>query len=217
MKMCKKILLKLILLEIIDGDGHLTKQKYASIVQSELQRAFTFPTKAEIEVIRMQDFKKGEFGYNPRSKRGKQDNLMLANRAKIYNSHLTVAYEMNYKEKTYHIIISNTFKKVPDEELTNKFTMADDESLKKIPSKSLEPKDFNVKNKLIIWNCRVMRSDGKILIPKKPGYAILFDNYDTLSSLITDVKRVIDKDAGDGFDDAQPIDPVPTSPEYQKI
>jgi hypothetical protein len=176
-----------------------------------------FPSKAEIDVLVIRDIKKGEFGYTPRSKRDKAGHASIANRAKIYNSDLCVIYELFYKEKTYQVNICNLFKKVPDEELTNKFTMTDDETLKKIASKSLEPKDFNVKNKLVIWSCNVKRDDGKVLIPKKQGYAILFDNYDTLSSLIADVKRVIDKDAGEDFTDVAPPKPVPVEPEFQTI
>jgi hypothetical protein len=211
------ILLKTLLQEIIDGDGYLTKQKFASIIQSELQKEFTFPSKAEIEVLILRDMKKGEFGYIPRSKRDKYGHAMITARAKIYNSDLGVVYAMNYKNKTYHINICNTFKKVPDKELTNKFTMADDETLKRIPSKSLEPRDFNTKNELIIWMCNVKTVDNKILIPKKPGYAIYFDKYDTLKDLIADVKRVIDIDAGNDFNDINPTQPTPITPEFQKI
>jgi hypothetical protein len=209
------IKLKTLLQEVIDGDGYLTKQKYATIIQSELQKAFMYPSKAEIDIIKMMDTKKGEFGYTPRSKRDKHSHAMVANRAKIDNSNLGVVYEMEYKEKIYRINIWNTFKKVPDEELTNKFTMADDEMLKKIPSKSLEPKDFNIKNKLIIWQCSVTRDDGKILSPKNPGYAILFDKYDTLNNLIEDVKTVIDKDSGNDFNDSIPTEPI--EPELQRV
>lgn len=211
------IKLKTLLQEVIDGDGYLTKQKFASVVQSELQKAFTFPSKAEITVLVMRDMKKGEFGYTPRSKRDKHNHALVSGRAKIYNSSLGVVYELIYKEKTYHVNICNVFKKVPDEELTNKFTMVDDETLKKIPSKSLEPKDFNVKNKLVIWDCSVKKDDGTILIPKKPGYAILFDEYDSLQSLIIDVKRVIDKDAGDDFNNNRPPQPTPVEPEFQTV
>ena len=211
------IKLKSLLQEIIDGDGYLTKQKYASIIKSQLEKAFMYPSKAEVDILLVRDIKKGEFGYNPRSNRDKSGHMSIANRAKIYNSDLGVVYEMNYKEKTYQINICNVFKKVPDEELTNKFTMADDEALKQMPSKSLEPKDFNTKSKLIIWSCNVKRDDGKVLIPKKPGYAILFDKYDTLSSLIADVKSVIDKDAGEDFNDAIPTTPVPVEPQLQTV
>lgn len=211
------IKLKSLLQEIIDGDGYLTKQKYASIIKSQLEKAFMYPSKAEVDILLVRDIKKGEFGYNPQSKRDKSGHMSIANRAKIYNSDLGVVYEMNYKEKTYQINICNVFKKVPDEELTNKFTMVDDEALKQMPSKSLEPKDFNTKSKLIIWSCNVKREDGKVLIPKKPGYAILFDKYDTLSSLIADVKSVIDKDAGEDFNDAIPTTPVPVEPQLQTV
>ena len=211
------IKLRTLLQEIIDGDGYLTKQKFASIIQSELQKAFMFPSKAEIDVLVMRDMKKGEMGYTPRSKRDKHGAALVSGRAKIYNSDLGIVYELNYKEKIYHINICNVFKKVPDEELTNKFTMADDEMLKKIHSKSLEPNDFNIKNKLVICSCNVKRDNGRILIPKKPGYAILFDNYDTLQNLIADVKNVIDKDAGEDFNDSVPTDPVPTYPALQTV
>lgn len=211
------IKLKILLQEIVDGDGYLTKQKFASVIKNELQKSFMYPSKAEIDILLVRDMKKGEFGYTPRSKRDKDGHALVASRAKIHNSDLGVVYEMSYKEKIYQINICNVFKKVPDEELTNKFTMADDETLKKIPSKSLEPRDFNIKNKLIIWLCNVKTDGGKILIPKKPGYAILFDNYDTLQDLIADVKRVIDKDAGNDFNDSIPTQPVPVEPRFQTV
>ncbi len=208
------IKLRDILNEVIDGQGYMTKEKFGSIILSQLQKEF--PKFAEIELVLV--YNGQEFKYNKRrGMRYNRDIQNLANRNQIYNSSLMAAYMIDYNNKEYEVRISNTFKKVPDEELTNKFTMADDETLKKIPFKSLEPKDLNNVSPLLIWNVRVVGEDEegkeKILIPKKPGYAILFDQYKTLNESIKDIKKVIEEDSG--FGETPLIPPIPSTPQFQ--
>lgn len=200
------IKLKTLLREAVEGHGYFTKEKYGSIILGELKKAF--PKFAEIELAGL--YNGQEFKYEKR--RGMRHNnsmKSLADRCAIHNSDLMAIYRIDYNDKEYETRIINTFKKVPESELTNKFTMADDEYLKKMPFKSLEPKDLNRKSPLMEWRCKVKRTeDDKVLIPKKQGYAILFDDYDTLQEVIDDVKKVIDKDSGFGGNDMG----VPTGP-----
>ena len=185
--------LKQLLIEVADGRGHLTKEKFGSIVLSELQKIF--PGFAHIKLIDSLDFQ--------------QDKDPVFKRADVLNSTLMAIYLLEYNDYEYEVRIHNTFKKVPDAELTNKFTWADDDALRKMDYQSLEPKDLNHPNLLMAFKCRVKRTDDdKILIPKKEGYAILFDDYKTLNEAITDVKRVIEKDSGFGGVDKKPELPV---------
>jgi hypothetical protein len=79
--------------------------------------------------------------------------------------------------------------------------------------KSLDIKDLNRPSPLMIFKCRVVRDDDKVLIPKRTGYAILFDDYKTLKEVVTDVKRVIEKDSGFG---SSPVIPgIPKIPDMQ--
>jgi len=205
------IKLKSLISEIVDGRGYFTKEKFGSIVLAELQRAF--PGFAHIELVSVydgQEFKQEK----RRGMRHNRDMKSLSDRNAIYNSVLMGVYSIEYNDKEYEVRIVNTFKKVPDEELSNRFTMADDEYLKKMAFKSLEPKDLNKSSGLMRWQCNVKRDDKKVLIPKKTGYAILFDDYKTLKDAVDDVKKVIEKDSGFGGDSNKPTN-VPVTPNMQ--
>lgn len=194
--------------EVVDGHNYFTKEKFGTIILSELQKEF--PSFAIIKLIAV--FNGQEFKHNKRREmRHNRDQKSLADRSAIYNSNLWAVFSIEYNDKEYEVRIVNTFKKVPDRELTDKFTMADDEFLKRMPFKSLEPKDLNVTSDLMVWKCSVKREDGTSLIPKKTGYAILFDEYKNLREIISDVKKVIDKDSGFGGD--EPLIPdLPKTP-----
>ena len=201
------IKLKLLLNEVVEGYGYMTKEKFGSVILAELKHIF--PSFVSIELLLVyngQEFKNEK----RRGMRYNRDRKSLADRSSIYNSDLMAAFLIEYDNKEYEVRITNTFKKVPDEELTNKFTMADDEYLKKMPFKSLEPKDLNQPSPLMLWKCRVKRDDDKVLIPKKQGYAILFDEYKTLKEVISDVKKVIQDDSGFGTNFQLP--PIPSTP-----
>mgnify|MGYP003403014178 FL=1 len=184
-----------ILSEIVIGDGYMTKGKFGSIVLSEVKKKF--PSYANIEIQKSFDYiKEKSFP-----------------RANINNSYLGVWVSIEVNDKSYICIIINKFKKVPDEELTNKFTMADDEFLRKMSISSLEPKDFNIVNKLSEWDYNLKTEDGKILIPKNPGYAVLFSHGKTLNECIVEIKKAIDKDGGFGESPVVPND-LPVEPAY---
>ena len=176
------IKLKNLITEIVDGRGYFSVEKFGSVILSELKKEF--PRFVEIELLSSID-----------TQREKHKAYF---RSDTYNSDLMAIFSIDYNDNEYEVRILNTFKKVPDSELTNKFTMADDDFLRKMEYKSLEPKDLNNPNPLMLFRCKVKRYDDKILIPKKPGYAILFDDYRTLKETITDVRKAIEKDSGFG-------------------
>jgi len=178
------IKLKDLINEIVNGRGYFTKEKFSSVILSELKREF--PKFVNIELVKAMDMQ--------------QDKHKAFKRADIHNSDLMAIFSVEHNDNEYEVRILNVFKKVPDEELSNKFTMVDDDFLRKMDYKSLEPKDLNQPSPLMVWRARVVKSDEKVLIPKKPGYAILFDDYKTLKEAITDIKKVIDKDSGFGGD-----------------
>lgn len=185
--------------EAVEGKNYFTKEKFGTLILSELRKIF--PSFVTIELLKSINFQ--------------EHKDRVFHRSTVHNSSLMSIYSIEYDNKEYEVRIHNTFKKVPDEQLSNKFTMTDDEYLKKMPFKSLEPKDLNRISNLMKWQCRVKRDDDKILIPKKPGYAILFDEYKTLNELISDVKKVIEEDSGFG---KHPIIPdIPKVPTYQTI
>lgn len=195
------IKLKSLIKEITDGRGYFTKEKFGDIVLSELRKEF--PRFVQIELLEAFDFQ--------------QDKDKVFRRSDTKNSDMMAIYYIECNDKEYEVRILNTFKKVPDEELTDRFTMADDDALRKMEYKSLEPKDLNRPSPLIIFKCRVKRnSDGKVLIPKKEGYAILFDEYKTLKETILDIKRVIEKDSGFGGDSYK-VPGLPTIPRMQPV
>lgn len=186
--------------EIVDGDNYLTKQKYASIVNAQLQK--NMPS-YEIDVFKA-------FNY-------KEDTRLT--RIKINNSSLGAWYNIDVNpDQSYTTIITCQFKKVPDSELTNKFTMADDPHLINMPSKSMEPKDFNIRNPLIQWGCKLTRNENDIiLIPEPPPrYTILFNYYSTLQEVIAAIREAILKDGGSDMP-YQPPDPTPTTPSKKLV
>lgn len=184
-------------MEVVNGKNYFTKEKFGGIVLLELRKAFPRFSKIELEGVL-------DFQQHPDK---------VFRRSNILNSTMMGIYIIEYNNNEYEARIQNIFKKVPDEELTDKFTWADDAALMKMDFKSLEPKDLNIKNPLMIFKCRVKRSDDKVLIPKKPGYAILFDDYKTLNEVISDIKRVIDNDSG--FEGTPTSPNVPIIPDMQ--
>ena len=207
------IKLKSLIHEVVDGQNFLTKEKFGTIILSQLRREF--PAFAAIELVQVRNGQ--EFKYEKRrGMRHNRDMKALSDRNAIYNSNLLAVLSIEYNDKEYETRIWNLFKKVPDRELTNKFTGVDEPYLKQMPPKSLEPKDLNVTSDLMVWKCCVKGEDEKVLIPKKQGYAILFDDYRNLREVIEDIKKVIDKDAG--FDgDTFVIPPIPTAPNKNPV
>jgi len=209
------IKLKTLIKEVVEGKNYFTKEKFGTVILSELRKVFPGFVTIELEfVYNGQEFKQEK----RRGMRYNRDRKSLADRNAIYNSSLLAVYSIEHDNKEYEVRIVNTFKKVPDEQLTDKFTMADDEYLKKMPFKSLEPKDLNHPSPLMKWQCSVERDnddgdDKKVLIPKKQGYAILFDEYKTLNEVIIDVKKVIEGDSG--FGDNLQLPPIPSIPRMQ--
>ncbi len=203
------IKLKSLIREVVDGQNFLSKEKFGTIILSELKNEF--PAFAVIELVQVRNGQ--EFKHEKRrGMRHNRDMKSVSDRNAIYNSDLLAVLSIEYNNKEYDVRICNIFKKVPDTELTDKFTMADDEVLKKIPFKSLEPKDFNHPSNLMVWKCRVKGEDEKVLIPKKEVSSVLFDEYRTLKEIVIDVKRVIDRDSGGLDGDTFVIPPIPTSP-----
>lgn len=179
------IKLKLLINEITSGRGYFTKEKFGGIILSELRREF--PGFVRVILLKAMDLQ--------------QEKHEAFYRSDIHNSDLMAIFSIEYNDKEYEVRIVNTFKKVPDEQLTDKFTMVDDDALRKMEYSSLEPKDLNRPSPLMKFRCRVKReNDDKILIPKKEGHVILFDEYKTLKEVVLDVKKVIEKDSGFGGD-----------------
>jgi hypothetical protein len=186
--------------EIVDGDNYLTKQKYASIVLSQLQKSMA---SYEVDMLRALNYKEDQ----------------RLSRIKINNSSLGAWYNIDVNpNQSYTAIVTCQFKKVPDSELTNKFTMADDPHLLSMPSKSMEPKDFNIRNPLIQWGCKLTRNENNIiLIPEPPPkYAVLFNYYSTLKDVIAAIQEAILKDGGSDVPYQSPT-PTPTTPSKKLV
>lgn len=152
------IKLKSLIHEVVDGQNFLTKEKFGTIILSQLRREF--PAFAAIELVQVRNGQ--EFKYEKR--RGMRHNIdmkSLSDRNAIYNSDLLAVLSIEYNDKEYETRIWNLFKKVPDRELTDKFTGVDEPYLKQMPPKSLEPKDLNVTSDLMVWKCCVKGEDEK--------------------------------------------------------
>jgi len=178
------IKLKDLLSEIVDGQGYMTAEKFGSICLNQLVRSFP---EYEVDLFDVADFIKDQKKFN------------MPQRVLTHNSSLRARFHIETNDKLYFVNIVNEFDKVPEHELTNKFTMADDDYLINMPSKSLEPKDLNTPNKLMRFRCTMIlqdRSGNKLstLIPEKNISSVLFVDYRTLNELIQDIKNKIDDD-----------------------
>jgi hypothetical protein len=183
------IKLKDLLNEIVDGQGYMTAEKFGSICLNQLVRSFP---EYEVDLFDVADFIKDQKKFN------------MPKRVLIHNSSLRARFHIETNDKLYFVNIVNEFDKVPESELTNKFTMADDDYLINMPSKSLEPKDLNTPNKLMRFRCTLIlqdRSGNKLstLIPANNVSSVLFTDYRTLNDLIQDVKNKINDDRFNDF------------------
>lgn len=177
------IKLSSILYEVVQGQGHMTANKFASICLQQLKNSID----GEITLYDSADLVKEKDKYN------------MPSRVLRLNSSLRCRFHIETNNKMYFLNIVNEFKKVPDEELTDKFTMRDDDYLINMPSVSLEPKDLNIQNKLMTFGCSLIQQDDegntiRQLIPEKEQYAVYFKQYMTISSLIKDVRETINDD-----------------------
>lgn len=189
------IKLKDLLMEIVDGQGYMTDEKFGSICLSQLIRVFP---EYEVDLFDVADFIKDQKKFN------------MPKHVLRHNSSLRARFHIETNDKLYFVNIVNEFDKVPESELTDKFTMVDDDYLISMPSKSLEPKDLNTLNKLMKFRCTMVLQDrsGKTLlklIPEKNVSSILFTDYNTLNQLIQDVKTKIDDDR---FNDLEKLDEI---------
>lgn len=122
------IKLKSLIREVVDGQNFLSKEKFGIIILSELKKEF--PAFAAIELVQVHNGQ--EFEHEKRrGMRHNRDMKSLSDRNAIYNSDLLAVLSIEYNDKEYDVRIWNKFKKVPDTALTDKFTGADDEVLKK--------------------------------------------------------------------------------------
>jgi len=189
------IKLKDLLKEIVVGQGYMTDEKFGSICLNQLKRAFP---EYEVDLFDVADFIKNQTKHD------------MSKRISIRNSSLRARFHIETNDKLYFVNIVNEFDKVPESELSNKFTMADDNYLINMTSNSLEPKDLNTPNKLMRFRCIMVLQDrnGKTLltlIPEKNVSSILFTDYNTLNQLIQDVKTKIDDDR---FNDLGKLDEI---------
>lgn len=178
------IKLKDLIREITDGQGYMTAEKFGSICLNQLTR--TFP-EYEVDLFDVADFIKDQVKYK------------MPKRVSIHNSSLRARFHIETNDKLYFVNIVNEFDKVPERELSNKFTMADDDYLMSMPSVSLEPKDLNTPNELMRFRCSMVLQDRdgntlNTLIPDQKTSSVYFTDYKTLNELILDVKTKIDED-----------------------
>jgi hypothetical protein len=178
------IKLKDLIREITDGQGYMTAEKFGSICLNQLTR--TFP-EYEVDLFDVADFIKDQVKYK------------MPKRVSIHNSSLRARFHIETNDKLYFVNIVNEFDKVPERELSNKFTMADDDYLMSMPSVSLEPKDLNTPNELMRFRCSMVLQDREgntlnTLIPDHKTSSVYFTDYKTLNELILDVKTKIDED-----------------------
>lgn len=179
------IKLRDILNEVVSGNGYMTADKFGSICLNQFKRVFPL---YEVDLFDVSDFIKDRVKYK------------MPSRVMVHNSSLRVRLHIETEDgRIYFVNIVNEFDKVHDDELTNKFTVVDDNYLMGMPSNSLEARDFNIPNKLMKFRCTMVLQDEEgdtllTLIPEKKVSSVLFTAYGTLNQLIVDVKSKIEDD-----------------------